>query len=80
MCIAGRQSGLLRALGGLNGPHVDAWNVSTGILKLRNGTIVYVDGAHDGALRIQGKRLRGAWCDEIGLWRQWPGTSRCTTR
>lgn len=71
VCISGRLSGLIRALGGVNGPHVDAWNVSNGILKLKNGSVVYVDGADDGALRIQGKRLRGAWCDEIGLWRQW---------
>ena len=27
--------------------------------------------ADDGALRIQGKNLRGAWCDEIGLWVRW---------
>jgi len=71
VCISGRKSGLIRALGGMNGPHVDAWHVSTGILKLKNGSVVYVDGADDGALRVQGKRLRGAWCDEIGLWRQW---------
>ena len=30
-----------------------------------------MDGADDGALRIQGKNLRAAWCDEIGLWNKW---------
>lgn len=30
--------------------------------------MVYTDGANDGARRIQGKNLSGAWCDEVGLW------------
>lgn len=47
------------------------WNRSMGELRLANGSRVYVDGADDGALRIQGKNLRGAWCDEVGLWRRW---------
>lgn len=47
------------------------WNRSMGELRLPNGSRVYVDGADDGALRIQGKNLRGAWCDEVGLWRRW---------
>lgn len=38
------------------------WNRSIGELFLRSGSRVYVDGADDGALRIQGKNLRGAWC------------------
>jgi phage terminase large subunit-like protein len=53
------------------GPWLESWNVSNGHLRFRNGSIVYIDGADDGALRIQGKNLRGCLCDEIGLWRQW---------
>jgi phage terminase large subunit-like protein len=75
-------SGLIAALGGKAGPAgtlittgpwiaEKGWNVSTGQLRLRDGSIIYCDGADDGALRIQGKNLRGCWCDELGLWRQW---------
>lgn len=79
-CIESNVSGLIRALGGRagpggvlieTGPHISRWNRSPGELWLKNGGIVYADGADDGALRIQGKNLRGAWCDEIGLWRRW---------
>lgn len=62
-------SGLLQALGL---PRTWAgWNRSMGELRLPTGGIVYIDGADDGALRVQGKNLRGAWCDEVGLWRRW---------
>jgi len=50
---------------------VGLWNRSLGELRLRTGSVVFADGADDGALRIQGKNLRGVWCDEIGLWRRW---------
>lgn len=50
---------------------VPTWNRSMGELRMPNGSRVYVDGADDGALRIQGKNLSGAWCDEVGLWKQW---------
>lgn len=60
-----RKSGLRRALG----PAVEKWNRSSGELYVANGAEVYCDGADDGALRIQGKGLRGAWADEIGLWK-----------
>lgn len=70
VCIEG-PSGLLLALGGVDGPNVANWNRSLGELRLRNGSVIFADGADDGALRIQGKNLRGAWCDEVGLWRQW---------
>ncbi len=50
---------------------IKGWNRSIGELFLRSGSRVYVDGADDGALRIQGKNLRAAWCDEIGLWNKW---------
>lgn len=68
VCMEG-PSGLLHALGlprTYNG-----WNRSMGELRLPDGTVVYVDGADDGALRVQGKNLRGVWCDEVGLWRRW---------
>lgn len=71
-CVEG-PSGLLRALGGEGGGIVRAggWNRSHGELHLIDGNRVYVDGADDGAERIQGKNLRGAWCDEVGLWQKW---------
>ena len=61
-------SGLLRALAGAYDRK--AWNRSLGTLTLLDGSKVFIDGADDGAERIQGKNLRGAWCDEIGLWKQ----------
>jgi phage terminase large subunit-like protein len=47
------------------------WKRSQGELRLRSGSIIYADGADDGALRMQGKNLKGAWCDEVGLWKLW---------
>lgn len=64
VCIESSRSGLLRALG----PAVTNWNRSIGEVFIRNGAKVYIDGADDGALRVQGKNLSGAWCDEVGLW------------
>lgn len=66
-CVEGPESGLLAVLGDA----VEAWNRSLGELRVVNGARIHIDGADDGALRIQGKNLRGAWCDEVGLWRQW---------
>lgn len=70
VCVEG-PSGLLKALGGEGGPLVPkgGWNRSHGEMFLASGARVFADGADDGALRVQGKNLRGAWCDEIGLWR-----------
>ena len=76
-CIEG-ESGLLAALNttaqevkaGIS-PTVETWNRSIGELFLRDGTKVMIDGADDGAPTIQGENLRGAWCDEIGLWKKW---------
>lgn len=72
------ESGLLAALGTTRAevvagrsPLVQLWNRSLGELRLRNGSVVYADGADDGALRIQGTNLRGVWADEVGLWRNW---------
>jgi phage terminase large subunit-like protein len=71
-------SGLLAALGtnrvevdNRTARYVESWNRSMGELRLRNGSAIWADGADDGALRIQGKNLRGAWADEVGLWRRW---------
>jgi len=69
-CIEQKRSGLIDVCGGI-GAGVKNWNRSEGILYLANGSEVYIDGADDGALRIQGRNLRGAWCDEVGLWRDW---------
>ncbi len=76
-CIEG-ESGLLAALytskneveAGIS-PTVKTWNRSLGELILRNGQHVFISGADDGAPKIQGLNLRGAWCDEIGLWKKW---------
>lgn len=72
VCAEG-PSGLIRALGGLaaTGGLVTAWNRSEGVLHVANGSLVYLDGANDGAYRIQGKNLRGLWADEVGLWEKW---------
>jgi phage terminase large subunit-like protein len=68
-CVEG-DSGLLRALGP---DRVRAWNRSMGEIQLSAGGSVFVDGADDGALRVQGKNLAGVWADEVGLWKptQW---------
>jgi predicted phage terminase large subunit-like protein len=66
-CVESASSGILPILG----PAVQNWNRSLGEIMLTDGTKIYLDGADDGALRIQGKNLRGAWCDEVGLWNQW---------
>jgi phage terminase large subunit-like protein len=72
------ESGVLRALGTTAGEvkhgksrTVEYAHRSYGEIGLRNGHVIYVDSADDGALRVQGKNLRGIWCDEIGLWLRW---------
>ena len=72
------ESGLLAAFGTTaqevaagQSPRVELWNRSMGSVRLRDGSVVFLDGADDGALRIQGRNLRGAWLDEVGLWKQW---------
>jgi phage terminase large subunit-like protein len=79
-CFESQDSGLIRALGGRvapggelleTGPYISRWNRSTCELYLRDGTVIYGDGADDGALRLQGKNLRGVWADEVGLWKRW---------
>jgi phage terminase large subunit-like protein len=77
VCFEG-QSGLIRAFGTTlaevkrgASKTVLSYNLSTATLRLRNGSIIYGDGADDGAPTIQGKNLRGLWADEVGLWRKW---------
>jgi phage terminase large subunit-like protein len=72
------ESGLLRALGTSPGEvkHgksrlVEYAHRSYGEIGLRNGHVIFVDSADDGAIRVQGKNLRAAWCGEIGLWSRW---------
>ena len=79
VCMESSTSGLITALGGTvyggklvtAGPLIRSWNRALGHLYLKNGSTVFCDGANDGALNIQGKNLRGAWCDEIGRWKKW---------
>jgi phage terminase large subunit-like protein len=76
-CVEG-ESGLLRALGTSMSEVKDhrsatvrsAWR-TYGQVVLHNGIVVYIDSASEGGLRIQGRNLKGAWCDEIGLWDRW---------
>lgn len=76
--IATHNSGILRALGTTAGEvkHgtsriVEYAHRSYGEIGLRNGHVIFVDSADDGALRVQGKNLRSVWCGEIGLWQKW---------
>lgn len=69
-CVEGPDSGLLAVLG----VDVANWNRSLGELRIRNGSRILIDGGDDGALRIQGKNLRGAWLDEAGLFKRWDQT------
>jgi phage terminase large subunit-like protein len=76
-CVEGK-AGILRALGTSMAEIKDhrsrtvrsAWR-TYGQVVLHNGIIVYVDSAAEGGLRIQGRNLKGAWADEIGLWEKW---------
>jgi phage terminase large subunit-like protein len=76
-CIEG-ESGLLAALGTNMSEIKDhssryvraAWR-TYGQVVFHNGVIVYVDSAAEGAPRVQGRNLKGVWCDEIGLWEKW---------
>ena len=76
-CVEG-ESGLLTALG-TNMSEVNdhrsklvkhAWR-TYGQVIMHNGLVVYIDSANEGGLRIQGRNLKGIWCDEIGLWMKW---------
>lgn len=76
-CVEG-ESGILRALGTSMGEIRDhrsatvrgAWR-TYGQVALHNGITIYIDSASEGGLRIQGRNLKGAWADEVGLWDKW---------
>ncbi len=72
VCIEG-PSGLITAFGGFvrHGGLVEKWNRSVGELVLTTGAVIYIDGATDGAERIQGENLYGCWAEEAGLWKAW---------
>jgi len=79
-CVEG-ESGILRALGTSMAEIKDhrsktvrsAWR-TYGQVVLHNGIIIYADSAAEGGLRIQGRNLKAAWCDEVGLWDKWDTT------
>jgi phage terminase large subunit-like protein len=76
-CVEGK-AGILRALGtsmaevrdGRSKLVAHAWR-TYGQVVMRSGIVIYIDSAAEGGLRIQGRNLRGAWADEIGLWEKW---------
>src|ERR1017187_1400351 len=76
-CVEG-PSGILAALGTSMAEikeHRSATVASAyrtyGEITLHSGHVIRVDSANDGALRVQGKNLKGAYCSEIGLWLKW---------
>lgn len=77
VCVEG-ESGILSAFGTTMGEVrngrskyvAHAWR-SHGEIRLRDGDVIYVDSANDGADRVQGKNLKGVWCDELGMWTKW---------
>ena len=77
VCVEG-ESGILAAFGtnmsevrqGKSKYVAHAWR-SHGEIRLRDGDTIYVDSANDGADRVQGKNLKGVWCDELGMWAKW---------
>ncbi len=80
VCMESGTSGLLVALGASvisggtitdHGPYVEGYSKTEGTLYLKNGGVVYSDGADDGAYRIQGKNLMALWAEELGLWKKW---------
>lgn len=77
VCVEG-ESGILAAFGtnmsevrqGKSQYVEHAWRTH-GEIRLRDGDTIYVDSANDGADRVQGKNLKGVWCDELGMWAKW---------
>jgi phage terminase large subunit-like protein len=76
-CVEG-ESGILRAFGTSMGEIKDHRSAKIrsayrtyGEITLHSGHVIRVDSANDGALRVQGENLKGAWCDEVGLWAKW---------
>lgn len=77
-CVESDESGVLVALGtslrevnARSSAIVEKWNRSIGEIVFHDGTRIVIDGADDGAYRIQGENLRGVWADEVGLWKKW---------
>lgn len=77
VCVEG-ESGILAAFGTNmaevrkgESKYVSQALRSHGEVRLRDGDIVYIDSANDGADRVQGKNLKGVWCDELGMWQRW---------
>lgn len=76
-CVEGK-AGILKALGTSMAEVKDhrskvvknAWR-TYGQVVMHNGVVIYVDSAAEGGLRIQGRNLKAAWADEIGLWEKW---------
>lgn len=76
-CVEG-ESGILRAMGTSMAEVKDhrskivrsAWR-TYGQVVMHSGLVIYIDSADEGGLRIQGRNLKAAWCDEIGLWQKW---------
>jgi phage terminase large subunit-like protein len=76
-CVEG-ESGLLVALGTTMAkvragdcPIVASAARGYAEVRMRNGHVIRADSADDGALRIQGKNLKGVWLDELGLFAKW---------
>lgn len=67
ICVEG-PSGLLQALGGEDGPHVENYNRSEYTIYLVNGSRIRL-GSADAPARIRGWNFRAVWCDEVGSWR-----------
>lgn len=81
ICVEG-ESGLLAALGGEGGPHIQSYNRSKYVITLHNGSRIIL-GSADAPQRIRGLNLRGVWCDEVGSWRDvtvWNEGIRFATR
>ena len=78
VCAEDPESGLISVLG----PRVETYNRSLGEIFLKSGSRISLDGADDGALRIQGRNLSGVWCDEVGLWHpsQWERAWKVSVR
>jgi phage terminase large subunit-like protein len=67
ICVEG-PSGLLIALGGEDGPHIQQYNRSEYMIYLVNGSRIRL-GSADAPARIRGWNFRAVWCDEVGSWK-----------
>lgn len=67
ICVEG-PSGLLKALGGEDGPNIVQYNRSEYVITLVNGSRIVL-GSADAPDRVRGWNLLAVWCDEMGSWR-----------